>query len=190
MEFRSVISDGGRLGWKLRCVAFVVPLLIALMLDATTNVRAESTELPAGITLTAEQRNMLEQLPPSQREALMRAIQKSASEKDMEEEPEFPDLVEFPDREEDELQLEGEMPLEQVIEGGETLVVELVFKFELKQEEVEAALEDPDLRAVIGSQYYQLDDDGVLELPGLARVPLAGLSEEDIATRLGAEPDL
>ena len=183
-------SDGGRLSWKLRCVAIAMPLLITLMLAATTNVRAQSTELPAGIKLTAEQRNMLEQLPASQREALMRAIQNATAEKDEAEEPEFPDLLEYPDREEDQFGLGNTMPLEQVIEGGETLVVELIFKLELKQEEVEAALEDPDLRAVIGSQYYQLDDDGVLELPGLARVPLAGLSEEDIATRLGAEPDL
>jgi len=86
-------SDGGRLSWKLRCVAIAMPLLIALLLAATTNVRAQSTELPAGITLTAEQRNMLEQLPASQREALMRAIQSATAEKGEAEEPEFPDLL-------------------------------------------------------------------------------------------------
>ena len=46
-------SDGGRLSWKLRCVAIAMPLLITLMLAATTNVRAQSTELPAEIKLTA-----------------------------------------------------------------------------------------------------------------------------------------
>ncbi len=183
-------SGARRLGWGLRWMSLAVALLIGLMLDAMAVANAQSTEPPAGVNLTAEQRRLLEQLPPSQRDALVRAIQKAASEKTGEQEPEFPDLVEFPDREEDELGLQDEIPLEKVIEGGETLVVELIFKLELQPEEIEAALEDPDLRAVIGSQYYQLDKDGLLELPGLARVPLAGLTEEEIATRLGAEPDL
>jgi len=184
-------SGGGRLGWELRCVSLAVPVLIALMLATMTVAGAQqSSEPPAGVTLTAEQRRLFEQLPPSQREALLRAIRKAAAEKSEDEEPEFPDLVEFPDREEDELGLEDEIPLEKVIEGGETLVVELTFKLELQPDEIETALQDPDLRAVIGSQYYQLDSDGLLELPGLARVPLAGLTEEEIAKRLGAEPDL
>ncbi len=185
-------SSGGRLDWKFRWVSLALLLLVALMLDAMTVAGAQqSTEAPAGVTLTAEQRRLLEQLPPSQREALLRAIQKAALAKsEEEEEPEFPDLVEFPDREQDELGFEDEMPLEKIIEGGETLVVELIFKLELQEEEIEMALQDPDLRAVIGSHYYQLDSDGVLELRGLARVPLAGLGEEEIATRLGAEPDL
>lgn len=41
---------------------------------------------------------------------------------------------------------------------------------------------------LIGAHYYRLDKDGVLDLPGVARIPLAGLMPEEAVKRLGAEP--
>ncbi len=173
----------------VRLMSFAKTVLLSFLLGLTTAAGAQETDGAAGVSLTPEQRRLLEQLPPSQREALMRAIENRAAEDAGDAEPEFPDLVEFPDREQEELDLEEE-PLEKVIEGGETIVVDLIFKFELGPDEIEATLQDPVLRALIGSKYYQLDENGTLELPGLGWIPLAGLDEESIARRLGAEPDL
>ncbi len=184
---RGGVSRHGRLR-SLAMLAMVIS--VATFFTSVSVVYAQSEDQPAGVTLTPDQRRLIQQLPPSQREALMRAIEKAAADKAEENnEPEFPDLVEFPDREREAMGLETGEPLEKVIEGGETLVVDLVFKPELQPEEIEEALQDPVLRAFIGSRYYQLDSDGMLELPGLGRIPLAGLTEEEISTRLGAEPD-
>jgi hypothetical protein len=42
----------------------------------------------------------------------------------------------------------------------------------------------------MGSQYFELDDRGVLTIPGLPEIPLRGLTQEAIEARLGAEPAL
>ena len=44
------------------------------------------------------------------------------------------------------------------------------------------------LQRVQGSNYFELNEFGVLELPGLANIPLLGLTANAIAQRLGAVP--
>ena len=41
---------------------------------------------------------------------------------------------------------------------------------------------------IIGSHVFKLDKRGVLELPGIASIPLAGLTAEEVAIRLESEP--
>ena len=57
------------------------------------------------MTLTPDQRRLMQQLPPSQRDALLRAIEKAAADKAEKEGMEFPNLVEFPEREKEDLEL-------------------------------------------------------------------------------------
>ena len=82
------------------------------------------------------------------------------------------------------------------IAGGETLLVTATFDETpyADEESRDAALNlfDSDIykARLLGRNTFLLEDNGLLKLPGLTEVPLAGLTEEEAGLRLMAEPML
>jgi protein involved in polysaccharide export with SLBB domain len=75
-------------------------------------------------------------------------------------------------------------------EGGSRLVIDFYPKFDLDESQMDTLRNDSALQRVEGSRYYELDESGILVLPGLPSVPLLGLTADAIEQRLGAEPAL
>ena len=70
------------------------------------------------------------------------------------------------------------------------VVINLLPKLSLSVAERNKLDEDPVLSRIQGSHYYELDESGVLLLPGLPDIVLLGMNDEQIMQRLGAEPSL
>jgi protein involved in polysaccharide export with SLBB domain len=80
-----------------------------------------------------------------------------------------------------------EMPEIPRAKGGDTIVVKARFKDEVQHEEAAKLLTDANFARLIGQSAYKLDRQGIVQLPGVAEVPLAGLTAEEMAIRLSAE---
>lgn len=145
------------------------------------------------IRLTPEQQQLLNSLPPAQRQQAMEAIRQfeqqqagalsTLRESGREEEeaaPNPPGLFEDFEEEEEELRADS----------GSRLVINFTLKEDLTPQEVAEVENDPVLDRLKGSHIFILDDEGVLTLQGLEVIPLLGLTEEDVESRLGAEPYL
>ena len=145
--------------------------------------------------LTQEQMRMLQQLSPSEREALMRSMGikpgqttpgKRALSQDQEEIP-----PEYPLPEEGKADLEDEEPR---LGPESSIVLTLMLPEELTPEEQLATRllleEDRWLAELEGSNTFQLDAMAILNLPGVASIPLGGLTAEEAAKRILAEDGL
>jgi protein involved in polysaccharide export with SLBB domain len=145
---------------------------------------------------TVEQMQMLNQLPPAQRQQAMDALRQfqeqqrqrqaegqagTLGEVDPGVQQRMRDLYAVP------LPAKEEVPR---AEPRTSLVITVTPKFSLTPEEVAEIEEDPALSRVEGSHYYELDDSGALQLPGLSDIPLLGLTVGGIEQRLTAEPAL
>lgn len=146
---------------------------------------------------TPEQMQLLNQLPPEQRQQALDA------------------LSEFQEQQR-QMQMQGQsttlppagdagvqqpmattpypmpFPVEEVprAEPGSSLVITTTPKLTVTPDELLEIEQDPALSQVQGSHYYELDDFGVLTLPGLAEISLLGLTVGGIEQRLVAEPAL
>lgn len=76
------------------------------------------------------------------------------------------------------------------VQGGSRLIIDLNPKPGLAPQETTMLQDDAALRRIRGSHYYELNESGVLLLPGLSKIPLLGLTAEAIEQRLRAEPSL
>jgi len=74
------------------------------------------------------------------------------------------------------------------IEGNDTIVVAVSLKEDAEPEIARQLMADINRSRIIGNHLFKLDKRGVLELPGIASIPLAGLTAEEVAIRLGSEP--
>ncbi len=147
--------------------------------------------LAQSIQLSPEQQAMLDQLPPAQRQQALDALEQLQKQAAQPEAPQVADdTTPIPGLEEDPLAMLQPEVEEPGAEGGSRLVIEFEPRFDLQREEKKAIEEDPALRRIVGSQYFELDDRGVLSIPGLPEIPLRGLTQEAIEARLGAEPAL
>jgi protein involved in polysaccharide export with SLBB domain len=158
----------------------------ALLLLLAASLYAQS------INLTPEQRAMLDQLPPAQRQQALDAIREFERQNAGASSPStVAEELEFPEESLEPLG-EGFPPIQEELksEGGSRLVIKLTPREDLSSRELREVESDPALEQVIGSRYYELDESGVLVLPGLPTIPLLGLTEESIQERLTAEPAL
>ncbi len=73
------------------------------------------------------------------------------------------------------------------IEGDDTIVVTATLKLDAEPADARSFMADVNRSRMIGSRVYKLDQRGVLELPGIASIPLAGLKADEVAIRLGSE---
>jgi protein involved in polysaccharide export with SLBB domain len=177
---------------KIQLVGKNAPDLSALVFCGLLILLVAASALAQSIKLTPEQQAMLDQLPPAQRQQAMEAIRqferqnaKEGSDSDETQELDLPQTsIETP---------LPDIPLfeeEPKAEGGSRLVITLTPREDLGGRELRELESDPALEQVTGSNYYELDEAGVLVLPGLPTIPLLGLTEDSIGERLTAEPAL
>ena len=160
------------------CVA-VVPML---MLTSMAGAQGQPT---------AEQMRMINQLPPSQREQALEALRQSQPTSAEQQSDISEDLTPVPmEFGEDAVELDEDEQGPLRADAGSRLIIDLVPHTSLTPDELTAIQDDPVLSRLGGSQFYELDEFGVLELPGLQKVLLLGLTSEAITQRLGAIPDL
>jgi protein involved in polysaccharide export with SLBB domain len=165
------------------------PVIVFLCLLITF---AASQSAAQNIQLTPEQQQMLDQLPPAQRQQAMQAIQQlnrqeSEDTEETERDEELSRLQDDVEPLRDDFLHSLEEP---EAEGGSRLVIDFDPKFDLEASQTQMLRNDPALQRIQGSRYYELDESGILVLPGLPSVPLLGLTAEAIKQRLGAEPSL
>jgi protein involved in polysaccharide export with SLBB domain len=157
--------------------SFLRLLAAAVAVCALSAVTASAQNAP-----TPEQLELLNSLPAEQRDALIEQYTQSGGRAPSAEQVEFPDLVRPASRGSGP---EDNGPLR--VSGGETLVIAIAMPSGngTAAELVEDRREVADL---VGTRTYDLTDSGMLILPGVANVPLAGLLANEVALRLKAEP--
>lgn len=137
--------------------------------------------------VTEEQMRMLQQLPPDEREGLMRSLGIQLPTQQIGSVPETapttaPVVVQPPQDQ------------EQRLKGGDSLVLTLQFPVGLSSDAMasrqQTLSDDRWLDELRGSNTFRLDKDGVLNLPGVTSIPLAGLTPEEAARRIAAEDAL
>ena len=139
------------------------------------------------VNLTPEQQQMLNQLPPAQREQALAVLRQQSSQVRSPSQP-LRDEVAAPSP-----ALSPAVAAEPVAEtlrasARSRLVIKFLPKASLDDRELKKLEEDPALSRLRGSSTFVLDDNGVLSLLGSQSIPLLGLKESDIERRLGAEP--
>lgn len=170
-----------------RSTSFSAVLLIGLtVLAAAAHAQTRPGATP---TPTPEQLRMLQQLPPSERQELLRSLGIEMPAGGTGTPLEFPETV-LTEPTEPEVPVEEERRLA----AGDTVIVRLELPLELadaERREREGLIEEDErLSRLVGSSTYRLNVNGVLVLPGIARIPLAGLSELEAAERIVAEEPL
>ena len=142
------------------------------------------------IELTPQQEQMLNQLPAAQREQALRQIEQLQRKGG--DESQLSSLTdEMAELTPSQLRpAVAEEPEELRAMRASPLIVTLDLKEDLEREQLREFERDEALQRIEGSHFYELDDAGVLNLPGLPSIPLLGLTVEQIVQRLGAEPAL
>jgi polysaccharide export outer membrane protein len=138
------------------------------------------------INLTAAQQQMLDQLPPAQREQAMRQIeqlqQQGGDGSQLSSLSEISgQITPLPYGEEAEVKLE-----ELRADRSSRLILTLDLREDLTREEILEFELDEALQRIQGSNYFELDEAGVLFLPGISSISLLGLTTEQLVQRLGA----
>jgi protein involved in polysaccharide export with SLBB domain len=148
--------------------------------------------LAQAIRLSPEQQAILDQLPPAQRQQALDALEQLQQQTHGPKTPEDAEDETAPilGLEDDPKALLEPEPEELSAQGGSRLVIDFEPRFDLEARELGALENDAALKRIMGSQYFELDDRGVLAIPGLPEIPLRGLTQEAIEARLGAEPAL
>jgi protein involved in polysaccharide export with SLBB domain len=144
------------------------------------------------IQLTAEQQQLLDQLPPAQRQQALEALDQLNEQRRNADQGSADDEAKTESGLPPELLGGGEDRLseEARASGRSRLVIDLIPREDLTIAELTEIDEDLALRRIVGSHYYELDENGNLVLPGLAEIALRGLTAGSIEERLGAEPYL
>ncbi|MDJ0938906.1 MAG: SLBB domain-containing protein [Woeseiaceae bacterium] len=137
--------------------------------------------------LTPEQRQMLNSLPPDQREEALRAMRQMSAQQDAAEDASIREEIEPRDETDDEL-ADDELDM---FEDGRArefseLIITLTPKPFLEPDVIEEMEEDALLSDLSGSASYTLDREGQLFLPGLEPIAVLGLSAEEVGQRLAA----
>jgi protein involved in polysaccharide export with SLBB domain len=162
-------------------------LIFFFVLAVATSQSAAQTVQP-----TAEQQQMLNQLPPAQRQQALQALEQlnrrgsgGTQQSSIAEQ-----LSPLPQAAQP-LPAEFLATLEEPeAQGDSRLIIDLNPKPDLSPQETTMLQDDAALQRIQGSHYYELNESGVLLLPGLSKIPLLGLTAEAIEQRLGAEPSL
>lgn len=168
---------------NLPLIATSLTLLFVLIASAPTLAQQPS----------ANQMRIINQLPPAQRQQAMDALREVQSQQQSA-------RVSSPLSEElsrrRPLDAEGDAKEQELpdderrAKGGSSLIITMTPSLNLSRHELSELENDAALRAMQGSRFYELDDSGVLHLPGLNNIPLRGLEADAIVERLSAEPDL
>ncbi len=154
----------------------LLPILLVLVLAAAANT----------FGLTTEQLQMLQQLSPQERQAL---TQQFGGDQVVTQPPLYsPQLVLPPGSGGTALPLTAAEAGDPRAGGGDTLILSITRPSAppgTKESELPSYLDE-----LMGSKVYRLDTEGRLILNNIGSIPVAGLSEKEIAARLSAEPML
>ncbi|NNF60727.1 MAG: hypothetical protein HKO55_02170 [Gammaproteobacteria bacterium] len=137
---------------------------------------------------TPDQLQLLNALSPEQRQQVLEQVMGESGSGGTEV-PEFPPLM-MDDSLSTDLLVEMLTPEEPRVEGDSKIVVRLGFDEELSPErrvEIERALH-PRVAGLLGASFFELDRQGRLIIDDFHVVPLAGLTAEEAAIRIQAEP--
>ncbi len=161
------------------------PLLLLFVFSAATTT---------AYAQTAEQMRIINQLPASQREQALNALrqlQSSSSSSSISTQSSITEPLTGEDAQLEPTDMtQAVEPVELVVDAGSRVVINLTPKESLTTTETAELNQDPVLSRLQGSQFFELDNSGVLHLPGLKDIALMGLNDEAIVQRLSAEPAL
>jgi len=135
--------------------------------------------------LTADQLQMLQQLTPQERQALMEQL---GGDQSITQQPLYsPPVVEpaIPGATQRPVTISAD---ELRAQGGDTLILTITPPTIEPGQQAEPL--PGFVNEVVGSKVYRLDHNGILDLNGIGKIPVAGLNVEEIAARLVAEPPL
>ena len=180
MEFQLI--QGPNLIRNSRSAAFAAMAILTLM---------SSVASAQGIQLSPAQQQMLNSLPPAQRQQAMDAMRQLESQQSQVSQTSINEVLSQPAASVD----TGFADLKAgVVEVKAQARSRVVINFSLPESlgavQRRTIAEDPILQNLVGSHLFVLDESGVLSLQGLEMIPLLGLSELDINRRLSAEPSL
>ena len=74
------------------------------------------------------------------------------------------------------------------IQGSDTIVVMTKVKADVDESVARQMMADINRSRIIGKHLFKLDKRGILDLPGIASIPMAGLTADQVAIRLESEP--
>ena len=180
-------------------LAAVVLMALGVVVPGEAQTPTQTQTRTPTPTPTPEQLRMLQQLPESQRQELMRSMGIEALSLD-DAALEFPDTVRPPGVDEeaedgpprlqaqDTIIVRLELPEPGAPGPGQEFERRVDLDFERRVEE--AMRRNPQLEEVKGAATYVLDHVGRIHFPGIASVALAGLTEIEAARRIEAEPSL
>ena len=169
---------------------------IVLVLLATSALWQQPARAQGVFQPTPEQMQMLNQLPPAQRQQALDALRQFQEQQRQLQSRQQPSATpqtdsgsqsQLTDPSARPFPVEEQVPRAQ---PGSALVVTMMPKPFLTPAELQEMEDDRALSRVQGSHFYELDDFGVLHLPGLPEIRLLGLTVGGIEQRLMAEPAL
>ena len=171
-EFRIFLNNfiPGQVNMHLKNLRFLTILLILSIALAGQ-----------ALSLTADQMQMLQQLTPQERQALMQQL---GGDQSVAQQPLYsPQVVQpiAPGATPRPATLSGD---ELRAQGGDTLILTINPPAD-QADQLPGFVND-----VLGSKVYRLDHNGILDLNGVGKIPVAGLNVEEISARLSAEPPL
>lgn len=156
--------------------------LIMVLLAITIGLPPVSAQ----VSITPEQMRMFQSLTPEQRAAILQqlggAVPAMPSPQEAVETTETMDFGAL------NLVTEEEEPEELRVEGADTLVIKTTLKLDAEPADTQEFMQDINRSRFLGTHLVKLDKRGVLRLPGITSIPLAGLSAEEVAIRLTSEP--
>ena len=165
--------------------------LILAICCVATGLLALPAAVAQSIQLSPEQQRMLNQLPPAQRQQALAALRQMQGQvadqapfQSLNEPATSPTTVDPVDPNPF---LTGGEP---VAEASSTLVIRMTVMEGLSRDELESLDDDSARQGLQGSRVFLVDEDGMLELPGVVSVPVGGLTAKEIELRLGAEEAL
>jgi len=171
-EFRIFLNNfiPGQVNMHLKNLRFLTILLILSIALAGQ-----------ALSLTADQMQMLQQLTPQERQAPMQQL---GGDQSVAQQPLYsPQVVQpiAPGATPRPATLSGD---ELRAQGGDTLILTINPPAD-QADQLPGFVND-----VLGSKVYRLDHNGILDLNGVGKIPVAGLNVEEISARLSAEPPL
>jgi protein involved in polysaccharide export with SLBB domain len=138
------------------------------------------------IQLTPSQQQMLNQLPPAQRQMALEALSSQSGQVQSVGQP-VREIVNVPAAAVSPAAGAAPVADEPRASANSRLVINFVPKSSLTPGELESLSQDPALSRLRGSRPFVLDDVGALSLLGVRSIPLLGLTESDIERWLGAD---
>ena len=173
----------------LRAESAAVP--VSRLLAVLALALCSAAVFAQGIQLSSEQQQMLNQLPPAQRQQAMDAIRQLQAQQSTAAQQSINETApQRADTASSGIVEPALTELDSRAEAGSRLVLTFGQSEDIDGAMLMAFRQDAVLQKLVGSQFYVLDDTGALSLQGLEPIPLLGLDEADIKRRPEAEPYL